>query len=83
MSLHTNKYKQRVQKIKFDHLFNIFHKRIRGMVDGINVYTKSSAGHHIHAVRSEHAAQREKNISQASLKAKVHKIVVLPAMRHV
>lgn len=39
------------------------------MVDGINVYTESSAGHHIHAVRSKHAAKREENVSQASLKA--------------
>lgn len=66
MFLHTNKYKQGVQEIKFDHLFNICHKRIRGMVDGINVYTESSAGHHIHAVRPKHAAKREENVSQAS-----------------
>lgn len=59
MSLHTNKYKQGIQEIKFDHLLNICHERIRGMVDGINIYTESSAGHHIHAVRSKHAAKRE------------------------
>lgn len=65
MSLHTNKYKQGVQEVKFDHLLNICHERIRGMVDGINIYTESSAGHHIHAVRSKHAAKRECQSGQA------------------
>lgn len=82
-TLHTNKYKQGVQEIKFDHLFNICHKRIRGMIDGINVDTESSASHHIHAVRSKHPAKREETAGQASGRARVHKMVVRPEMTHV
>lgn len=36
------------------------------MLDGIDVYTESSAGYHIHAVRSKYAAKTEENGSQAS-----------------
>lgn len=36
------------------------------MVDRIDVYTESSAGYHIHAVRSKYAAKPEENVSQAS-----------------
>lgn len=53
------------------------------MVDGIDIYTESSAGHHIHAVRSKHATKREEAASQVSLKAKVYKMVVGPEMMHV
>lgn len=55
---HTWNNKQGIQKVKLDHFLNVWNKRIRRMVDGVNVHTESRAGHNIHTVRSKYPAKR-------------------------
>lgn len=56
---HTREHKQGIQKVELDHFLNVCYKRVRGMVDGIDVHTEGSAGHNIHTVRSKYSAERK------------------------
>lgn len=54
---HTQKQKQGGQEGELDQFPNVCYKRIRRIVDRIDVHTEGSAGHDIHTVGSEYAAE--------------------------
>lgn len=70
---YTKQHKQGIQEVELDHFLDVCYKRIRGMVDGINVHTESSAGHNIHTIRSKYSVKRQKVKFQLTIKIPLSK----------
>lgn len=58
----TYQHQQGVEEAKLDHLLDVGHKGVGGMVDGVDVHAEGCAGHDIHAVRPKHSAGTSNNI---------------------